>query len=217
MGDLAYVLFLVGAAIIGGAIFLYSKKKTLKLAIPAALVGVILIGIGTPSIMEEIEAEEKAEQAAAEAKRKEKEEAKKAKEEAEKNAPIDEKIKKVVYDTLGKKSNTGKDRVHKIEVYGDVANVWLNASENLSNNMTKKGMWIDTFKGLEELAKFEELERIAFVWMFPLVDKYGNESDGKIMSLDFTREIIDKINFDNVDFNNAPTIAEDYWEHNALK
>src|SRR5690606_20386758 len=106
MGDLAYVLFLVGAAIIGGAIFLYSKKKSLKLAIPAALVGVILIGIGTPSIMEEIEAEEKAEQAAAEAKQKEKEEAEKAKKEAEKNAPIDEKIKKVVYDTLGKKSNT---------------------------------------------------------------------------------------------------------------
>src|SRR5690606_8891183 len=217
MGDLAYVLFLVGAAIIGGAIFLYSKKKSIKFAIPAALVGVILIGIATPSIMEEIEAEEKAEQAAAEAKQKEKEAAKKAKEEAEKNAPIDEKIKKVVYDTLGKKSNTDRDRVHKIEVYGEVANVWLNASENLSNNMTKKGMWIDTFKGLEELAKFEELERIAFVWMFPLVDKYGNESDGKIMSIDFTREIIDKINFDNVDFNNAPTIAEDYWEHNALK
>ncbi|MBS4195391.1 hypothetical protein [Lederbergia citri] len=134
-----------------------------------------------------------------------------------KELTLEEKIESAVDDTLGAKTNTKEKRIDKIEVYTDVVNVWMNADENLSANMTKKGMWRDTFKTLEELAKLDEVNRYQFVWMLPLTDKLGNSENGKVMSLDFPREIFSEINFDNVDYNKAPDIAEDYWEHNALK
>ena len=142
---------------------------------------------------------------------------KESKKEPEKELTVDEKIENVVYDTIGKKSNTKKVRIHKVEIYGDVANVWLNANENLSTDLTKKGMWKDTFKLIEKAADIAEIELFQIVWMYDFVDKFGNASEGKIMSLDFPRETIDKINFDNVDYNQAPDIADNYWEHGALK
>ncbi|KRG13371.1 hypothetical protein ACA30_15860 [Virgibacillus soli] len=216
MGDFAYLLFLIGLGSFVVAIVFFARHKPKRLIGLAGLIGVLFIAIASPTISKDVDEQEKIDQAAAEEKKRVEAEEKKAKEEAEKNAPIDEKITKVIYDTLGKKTNNKKDRIHKIVVSGNVANVWLNADENLTNNMTKKGMWIDSLKGLEELAKFEDLEIISFVWMYTFVDKYGEDSEGKIMSLDFPRDVIDKINFDKVDYNNAPDIAENYWEHNAL-
>lgn len=143
--------------------------------------------------------------------------AEESKEKTEKELTVDEKLEKVVNDTLGDKTNTKKDRVHKIEVYGEVANVWMNANENLTVKLTKAGIWSDTFEVIEELAEFNEIALFQLVWMLPLTDTYGNVSDEKVMMLDFPREIIDKINFANVDYNKASAIAENYWEHNALK
>lgn len=217
MGDFAYLLFFIGLGALVVAIVFFAKKKSKKVITIAGLVGVLLIAIAMPTVLKDIDEQEKIDQAAAEEKQRKETGAKTAKEEAEKNAPIDEKIEKVVADTLGAKTNTKKDRVHKVEVFDDVANVWINSDDNLTTNLAKKGMWRDTFDVLEELADFDDITLYQIVWMATLTDKYGEESEGKIMSLDFPREVIDKINFENVDYNNAPTIAEDYWEHNALK
>lgn len=135
----------------------------------------------------------------------------------EKELTVDELISKVVTDTLSTKANTGQPRVHKIEVYGDVANVWLNASENLTVNMTRKGMWLDTKKLLEEFAGIDGIELYQIIWMLPLTDKFGNVEDSKVMSLDFPRATIDQINFDNLLTDNIPELADNYWEHNAIK
>lgn len=135
----------------------------------------------------------------------------------EKELTVDELISKVVTDTIGETAGKDRTSVHKIEVYGDVANVWLNASENLTVNMTRKGMWLDTKKMLEEFAEIDGIELYQIVWMLPLTDKFGNVEDSKVMSLDFPRATIDQINFDNLLTDNVPELADNYWEHNAIK
>ena len=204
-----YGIFVIALIVLIASIIWKAKKKEKKATTALIIISIAVMFATAPFI--ELD-DEKVEKAAAIV-----DEEKPAAEEVEKELTVDAKIENVVYDTLGKKSNAKKDRIHKVEIYGDVANVWLNANENLSTDFTKKGMWKDTVKLIEKAADIAEIELFQIVWMFDFTDKFGNVSEGKIMSLDFPRETIDKINFDNVDYNQAPDIAENYWEHGALK
>lgn len=217
MGDFAYILFTIGAAAIIGGIVLLRKKRPIKLYAPAIAIGAVLIIASVPSIMAEIDKQEHAEQAAKEESAKAEKEKKEAEEAVAQAMPTEDKIEKVIFDTLGDKNNDKQNRIKEVQVFGDVANLLLNADENLSVDFTKKGMWKDTFKALEKLANIEEITIYSFVWHLPLTDKHGNTEYGKVMTLDFPREVTDKIDFGNVDYNNATDISENYWEHNALK
>ena len=207
-----YGIFIIALIVLIASIIWKVKKKEKKATTTLIIISIAAMFATAPFIEVDDENVEKEEKAAAIV-----DEEKPAAEEVEKELTVDAKIENVVYDTLGKKSNTKKDRIHKVEIYGDVANVWLNANENLSTDLTKKGMWKDTIKLIEKAADIAEIELFQIVWMYDFTDNYGNVSESKIMSLDFPRETIDKINFDNVDYNQAPDIAENYWEHGALK
>lgn len=200
-----HVIFSIATfALLVGIVLLFIKKIRKRIALSIIVVSLVAMFSTVP--------EESLETSSEQSPNKVEEVSKPAKEET-----IDEKISSTVVDELGKKTNMKKDRVHKIEVYDDVVNVWINSDDNLTASLAKKGMWRDTFDALEKLADFEEVSLYQIVWMTTFTNKYGEETEGKIMTLDFPREIIDKINFDKVDYNNAPDIAENYWEHNALK
>ena len=207
-----YGIFVIALIVLIVSIIWKVKKKEKKATTALIIISIAVMFATAPFIELDDEKVEKEEKAAAIV-----DEEKTAAEEVEKELTVDAKIENVVYESLGKKSNTKKDRIHKVEIYGDVANVWLNANENLSTDLTKKGMWKDTIKLIEKAADIAEIELFQIVWMYDFTDKFGNASEGKIMSLDFPRETIDKINFDNVDYNRASDIADNYWEHGALK
>ena len=207
-----YGIFVIALIVLIASIIWKANKKEKKATTALIIISIAVMFATAPFIEVDDENEGKDEKAAAIV-----DEEKTTAEEVEKELTVDAKIENVVYDTLGKKSNTKKDRIHKVEIYGDVANVWLNANENLSTDLTKKGMWKDTVKLIEKAADIAEIELFQIVWMYDFTDKFGNASEGKIMSLDFPRETIDKINFDNVDYNRAPDIADNFWEHGALK
>lgn len=229
-----YGIFVIALIVLIASIIWKVKKKEKKATTTLIIISIITMFATAPFIEvddEDIEKEEKtAVKDAKSEKEKEKADKRAAKEKAkvekkeekeedkdEKEMTVDEQLANVIYDTLGKKSNTKKDRIHKVEIYGDVANIWLNANENLSTDLTKKGMRKDAIKLIEKAADISEIELFQIIWMYDFTDKFGNVSENKIMSLDFPRETIDKINFDNVDYNNAPDIADNYWEHGALK
>ncbi|MGA3675513.1 hypothetical protein ACPCXF_10555 [Lysinibacillus agricola] len=69
----------------------------------------------------------------------------------------------------------------------------MNGNENLSKNMTKKGMWMDSKKILEPLNEMNEFDSITIQWFYPFVDTYGNEKDDLIMSFDIDKANLNKI------------------------
>lgn len=144
-------------------------------------------------------------------------------EESDKELTIEEQVEKIIIDELGATNNNGKETIAEINNFGydgtDIISVTLNASDRITTNMTKKGMWLDSVNILEsisELDSFKNLEMITIIWQFPLVDQYGNTEDGKVMSMDFKKETLEKINWDNFQRDNLPNVADNYWEHPAL-
>ena len=98
-----------------------------------------------------------------------------------------------------------------------IAILTIHASDNLTDNMFKQGMWIDTQKILKGIANEKEISEIAFFWQFETVDPYGTKKVDNVMKIIFNRETIDKINFSNLIFENIPKTATTYWEHPSLK
>ena len=127
-------------------------------------------------------------------------------------------IKKIVTDELGKKNNLKKNTIKDVQyVASDKgAIIALNANENLTTNMTKKGMWKDSKDILQPLSKVNGLDIIIIHWYFPLVDTYGNEKDGIVMSFEINKETLNKINWDNFLTDNIPNVVNNYFEHQAF-
>ncbi|MET4560737.1 outer membrane biosynthesis protein TonB [Lysinibacillus parviboronicapiens] len=176
--------------------------------------------------------EEQAAKAKAEKEAKEKAEANKQKTETKpekiqtttkenSNVTLANEAKKVITDKLGKKNNQKKDTVKSYAVTeegnGKAFIVELNANENFTVNMTKKGMWMDSKKILELLNKKNEFEKIIIHWYYPLIDTYGNEKDVLVMSFNINKATLNKIKWDNFLTDNVPNVVDNYFEHAALK
>jgi len=85
-----------------------------------------------------------------------------------------------------------------------------------SDKAARKTLLMKTKDILKKL-EGKGVEFINIEWQVELVDKFGNAEYTPVMRLDFTKEILDKINWDNFDYNNLDKIADDYWEHQVLK
>jgi len=127
---------------------------------------------------------------------------------------------------LGEKTNMKEQRVRQIKIYTyDYVNNYQNvdieymADENLTTNLTRRGMWLDAIKilkGLPAVLKSQVMKMTLNPYL-KLVDKYGEETIDKVMTIRITRETWEKINWSNFLTDNVPNIAETYWEHPALK
>ncbi|MGE6615089.1 hypothetical protein [Bacillus mycoides] len=128
-------------------------------------------------------------------------------------------IKKVVSDTVDKKNmesveindNLGTDKPHD-----KIVLINIKARDSLTNNMIKKGMWMDTSSMLEKLAQEKNISEITFFWKSSLVDQYGNDKNETIMKINIDRTALDKINFKNFTYDNIPNVATQYWQHPAV-
>lgn len=79
------------------------------------------------------------------------------------------------------------------------AEIKFKVKDNFGNKTIRTGIAQDVFSMAEAALKsgvpFDEL---AFRGMFPLTDKYGNDSLGQVFFTTFTRDTLKKIKFDNV-------------------
>ena len=77
-------------------------------------------------------------------------------------------------------------------------------------------MLIKTKDILKNIAD-KDMEFINIEWQVELTDKLGNKEYGPVIRIDITKETLDKINWDNFDYNNLPEVADDYWQHQAIE
>ena len=87
-------------------------------------------------------------------------------------------------------------------------------SNNLTNNMVIKGMYLDIFNILKAIQPLIDTD-VDFNVIFPLSDKYGNSSDEIVIKATFTNETIKKINFENALSEDTPKMADEWWNHPA--
>lgn len=124
---------------------------------------------------------------------------------------IEESIRSAIEDTIG---------VDNLETFNYVPDnnfslIKFKGSENLSNNMTIKGMYLDIFNILKAIQPIIDTD-VDFNVVYPLQDKYGNAEDEIVMKATFTNKTIQKINFDNVLWENTPDLADEWWNHDAV-
>ncbi|MGM7428588.1 hypothetical protein ABRZ22_05050 [Bacillus pacificus] len=168
--------------------------------------------------IKKLQKEEK-EKAAEEKKKQEKEVTTTAPPVEKKEESLEEKVKKVVSKKFGEKKVESvqiNDNLGTEDPNDKIVLITAEGKENLTNNMTKKGMWMDTKDMLKDFTKEKEISEIAFFYKYPMVDVYGNKKNDTIMKLTFDRTTLDKINFDNFLTDNVPKVAKDYWQHPAI-
>lgn len=133
----------------------------------------------------------------------------------EENSPERE-IEKTIIDLLGDTSNEDMPRVRNIDALGEVTLIEYNADANFTSGMTRGGIWTDVIDIVEQLSADTSAQSITVNAYITLVDQYGNEDMGKVMTVNITKETWSKINWDNFITDNLPNVADLYWVHPAI-
>lgn len=186
---------------------------------------VILLLAGIGNMIEEPEAEQVSGQPKTEEKKEEPKKTEKEKPKEEKAVePKDPKAKveSIFHKELGKENNMDKPRVVDIEDLSESADslyfvATLNADENFTNNLTKTGILSKSADVLEKISKIKELSKIVLQWQLPLTDQYGNSDDGQVLIINIEREALDKINWENFNYENFAQVSTTYFEHPSFK
>jgi len=158
----------------------------------------------------------------------EKAEDKKIEEEAKKfiaESQSKSRIEEAIVSVVGETNNMDEESISKIDIndnYGTeedggkliIANI--NASENATNNMTRKAILMDTAKIFENLFDVGSISEVTLNWDYPLVDKYGNEEIDTILKITIDKEISKDVNWENFNYNDFNDISKEYWEHPSL-
>lgn len=91
-------------------------------------------------------------------------------------------------------------------------------SDNFTNNFMIKGGYIDAEKIVKSLnEEFDSINTYDFWFVSTLIDKYGNESQDKVLSFDYDDNDIDKINWKNMYTDRFMELANNEWIHPALR
>ena len=124
----------------------------------------------------------------------------------------------IAHEVFGETNDfNGEDSIKDITLDEDRLTISVYGKDNLSNNMIKTGMYMDITEALKSLKEESIPNEVAFDILFPLTDAMGNEKDGSVMRVVFTADTIRNINYDNFNYDNIPTVAESYWQHNDMK
>lgn len=150
----------------------------------------------------------------------EKEQVKKGKEEkVAKN--IDDIIQDKVMEVTGKED----DRIISIDVNDNIgtevkedkiALIRINAIENLNQNLTRSGILKENKDIFEKLSEIEEVSEAVILNQYPLVDEYGEVSDEVVLKVGMSKETLNKIKWENFDYDDLENVADEYFENPEL-
>lgn len=129
------------------------------------------------------------------------------------SATIDQGIKDA---GVTKESVEINDDVGTSQKGDNVILIHVKAADNLTTNMFKKGMWLNTTKILKPLKSRADIGEITIFWSTDFEDAYGSNFNSNAMKIKLSKKTLDKINFDSFNIDNLPKIADGYWQHASL-
>lgn len=124
-------------------------------------------------------------------------------------------IEKAVNDSTGKPNR----EVTRIRGILDAEGVWfikLNADDNFSANIIKRGILNNSKRIFKQVFTRNGINKVTLRWYFPLSDIKGNSQDILVLTITMTKENASTVNWDSVLTDNLPKIADKYIEHPAL-
>ncbi|MCM3242672.1 membrane lipoprotein lipid attachment site-containing protein [Cytobacillus oceanisediminis] len=147
------------------------------------------------------------------------------KEEPKPNLSLEEKVTAAIHSTTGKEAekSDGKKRIISINTVEDavagegkkIVNIDLNADQHSRVPRTRDEMLLASKDIFPTLFKEDEISEAALIWHLPLVDNASNEEDVKVLQLRIRSN--NNINWDNFDIYKFEEVADQYYEHDALK
>jgi hypothetical protein len=141
---------------------------------------------------------------------------------ADENLTDEQKIEQIVSQVLVGNNNMDKDFLNGIDVRkaddGQFdLDIGFNAGDNLSNKLIKGSM--DSKMSEVYIAlytRFDNIKTISVSAYFPMVDKYGNESDMAIYMSELTKEVAEKVNWDADETMLKLSILPNVWTVHVL-
>lgn len=135
-------------------------------------------------------------------------------------SPVDS-LQTAILEAIGEKNNRDLDKLTTLEVTQfepPIINIWFALDDNFSSNLIRVGALMDIenmLKAIDDSGM--EYESVSIIGTFALSDQFGNSSESPVIRSRFTRETVDKINWDGFSRRNLPDIADDWWEHPAIQ
>ena len=102
---------------------------------------------------------------------------------------------------------------------GTIITVHAQINDLMSMNLTRKGFLKKVLEYME-LMKSEDIDNLTVLGYFDLVDQYNNTYNDRVMEIAFTKETIDKFNYEDAgtyDLDKLPGLAEFYSAHPGLQ
>lgn len=121
-------------------------------------------------------------------------------------------ITDTVNDIFGEENNISINYTHE----NNFVLIKAKGSENLTNKLVVKGMFLDIEKCLKQLKDLKNID-IDFNIVYSMVDAKGNISDDIVIKATYTWLNRSEINFDNFITDNIPVVADEWWMHPALE
>lgn len=139
--------------------------------------------------------------------------------------PLDQAIRKAVTDAIGSRTNDDKyPRIADLMILPDdqvngASNVVIevNANENLTDHMTAQGMLMDATKIFQAIFPRGYITKVTLNFDYDMTNAYGQTSHENVMQIILTKDTYKKINWDNFDYNNFPSIADDFQADPAVQ
>jgi hypothetical protein len=112
-----------------------------------------------------------------------------------------EELEAAIIATLGDETNTGLDRdvVVRFDSEESLLVVTFVANENLTTNMTRRGMWRDIASIFDLARKWDPVDELTVTAQYPLISNLGEELGPQdVLTAYFDTEVYPRINTDNL-------------------
>lgn len=100
--------------------------------------------------------------------------------------------------------------ITKAKVTANHVAIWAGVETNLTAKMTYKSARIGAVEIYKVLSKLDDYDTATIIMSAPGVDSYGNEIEMEALKVTWTKGTIDKVNYDQFDFNSLGDVAEFY-------
>lgn len=100
----------------------------------------------------------------------------------------------------------------------DTTQITIKGKEGLTDKLTTKGMYMDIAAVWKALKKTDtsHLSNVGVAVEYPLEDDAGNSTKTLVIKTDISPTKMSELNAKNFDYDNVPTFATSFWQHDAL-